>query len=311
MEKNKIISNKILGISLCFVYIPIILFIIFIIGLSNVEAKPFDSGRIRGFDVNGSQIFSANSGFYSYSGSNFKYAIFNYNISNVNAGDTLTFNVKPASTFLVDNVNTHNISLTFTIQALTSSGSVIDITDSCSGSSVKTTNYENNSFGFTSNAVCTLAVPSALTQIAIRYVIGGNTTSVKSLVLNSGLTSSNYSTDPGEGTLIIQNAIENTNNIINALDEFTQDIVDAFTGGSLDDDTPIDDSGLKDYEETESGLVDEGNLNNINNIDISLDSNTSNFFWKLFTDIINTHTLIYGLIISVLSLGIVKLILDR
>lgn len=223
---NEKISNKTLAIALCPIYLFITLFVLFVIGLSKVDAKPFDSGRLRGFNINGEQLFNSAGGyFYQYQGSDFKYAIFNYNVSNINAGDTLTFNVKPASTFRLDTIKNKNISLTFTIQAVTSNGSVIDITDSCSGSSVKTTDYENNGFGFTSNAVCTFVAPSKITGVAIRYVIGGNTTSVTSLALNTGLKTSNYSTDPGESTLIIQNAIENTNNIINNQNQNTEDII--------------------------------------------------------------------------------------
>lgn len=311
MEEDKIISNKLLGISLFIIYIPIFLFIIFVIGLSKVDAKPFDSGRVRGFDINGQQILSSTSGFYSYSGSNFKYAIFNYNVSNVNAGDTLTFNVKPASTFRLDTIKNKNISLTFTVSAVNSAGSVFDITESCSGSSVKTTDYENNGFGFTSNAVCTFVAPSKITGVAIRYVIGGNTTSVKSLVINSGLSTGSYTTDPGEGTLIIQNAIENTNNIINSIDEHFQELFDGLFGGSLKDDSPVDDTDIKDFSQAEDDLIDKGNLDKVQDIDISLDTKTSTFFWDTFTRIINTNSLIYGLIISVLSLGIIKLILNR
>lgn len=267
---NEKISNKTLAIALCPIYLFITLFVLFIIGLIKVDAKPFDSGRVRGFDINGEQLFSSKSGFYSYSGSNFKYAIFNYNLSNINSGDTLTFNVKPASTFRLDAIQNKNITLTFTVSAVNSSGAIIDITQSCSGSSVKTTDYDNNGFGFTSNAVCTFVAPSQITGVAIRYVIGANTTSVKSLVLNSGLSTGSYTTDPGEGTLIIQNAIENTNNIINNQNQNTDDIISEIQDMNGDVVTSVDalNNQLKD-------LNDYLNDNTKPNVDISSLGNVS------------------------------------
>ena len=82
-------------------------------------------------------------------------------------------------------------------------------------------------------------------------------------------------------------------------------------GGSLKDDTPVDDRPLRDFSESEDDLIDKDNLDKVQDIDISLDTKTSEFFWDTFTRIINTNSLIYGLIISVLSLGIIKLILNR
>uniref|UniRef100_A0AAU8AXH3 Uncharacterized protein n=1 Tax=Dulem virus 71 TaxID=3145782 RepID=A0AAU8AXH3_9VIRU len=308
---NERISNKTLGIFLSIIYIPIICFFLFLIGLSKVDAKSFDSYLLRGFDVNGTQLFRNTSGFVSYSNNDFRYAILTYNMSGVNAGSTLTFNINPISTFSVSNVNTQNISLSFTINAITTSGTSIDIRDYCSGTSVKSTDYENNSFTFNSVITCTYPTSTALSSVGLRYVIGGSTSSVKGLVINQNKGNSSYTTDPGEGELIIQNANENANRIINNQNANTDKIIDALTGGKLDDDTPVDTSGLNDYEQNEGALIDEDSLNNINNIDISIDSNTSTFFWDLFTRIINTHTLIYGLVISVLSLGVVKLILNR
>lgn len=120
-------------------------------------------------------------------------------------------------------------------------------------------------------------------------------------------------TDLGEATNndVIENNNANTQDIINNQNSNTDKVVDAIQGDGLEDTTPIDGTTSEDYKEAEDKLLNEDNLNAINDIDISIDSNSSDFIWNFITRVINTHSLIFGFVITILSLGIVKLVLNR
>lgn len=96
----------------------------------------------------------------------------------------------------------------------------------------------------------------------------------------------------------------------NRLDD-TNDKLDQIMGGELEDNSSVDTSGLDDFNTASDSLVNKDSLNNINKINISVDSQTNTFVWDLITRILNTHSLIFGLMITMLSIGIIKLILNR
>lgn len=102
-----------------------------------------------------------------------------------------------------------------------------------------------------------------------------------------------------------------TDQIIANNNKNTQDIINAINGGNLKDTTEVNKEKLEDYEEIENELLNKDNLENIKDIKIDVDSDALEYVFELLTRIINTHQLIYGLIITMLSLGIIKLILNR
>lgn len=112
---------------------------------------------------------------------------------------------------------------------------------------------------------------------------------------------------------IIANANQNANTIINSQNSNTDKLVDSIQGSDLTDNEKesVDKDTLNDYNDSESALLDENRLNAINNIDISIDSNTNDFIWNFITSVINTHTRIFGFVIAILSIGIIKLVLNR
>ena len=110
---------------------------------------------------------------------------------------------------------------------------------------------------------------------------------------------------------IINNQNQNTEDIINNQNSNTDKVIDSIEGDGLTNDTPLDESTKNDYESAEDKLMNEDNLNYINDIDIALDSNSSDFIWDLITRILNTHALVFGAMITILSLGIIKLVLNR
>lgn len=120
--------------------------------------------------------------------------------------------------------------------------------------------------------------------------------------------------DPNTAAL---NTITNQNNtIINQNTEINnslEDINDTLEGEDFTEEEkePVNKDKLNDYKNKESELLNEDNLNNIYEIEIGLDGDTLDYIWDLVTRILQTNTIIYGLVISILSIGIIKLILNR
>lgn len=138
----------------------------------------------------------------------------------------------------------------------------------------------------------------------------------------SGFSSVSYDVDyssltQGEQKIIDnQNAvrdeiIENQNENQQQTNERLDQIHDDLTSGELDDDTPVDDDKMNDYQDAEDALIDSDSLDLIDGVEISIDLESNKFIWDLVTRILQTHTLVMGLVITMLSLGIVKLILNR
>lgn len=67
---------------------------------------------------------------------------------------------------------------------------------------------------------------------------------------------------------------------------------------------------FEDLEDVETSLHTYTNVN-LNSFDVDLDTDTNSWVWNTLTSILNTHTLIFGMIISILSIGLIKLILNR
>lgn len=94
-------------------------------------------------------------------------------------------------------------------------------------------------------------------------------------------------------------------------DNLKEDISDAIQGDDLTNDDKVDDAPIKDYEEKEDAIIDTDTLDKINDIQIAIDSNSNLFIWNLVDNILNTHSLVFGMFIAILSLGLIKLILNR
>lgn len=112
---------------------------------------------------------------------------------------------------------------------------------------------------------------------------------------------------------IITNNDKNTEKLLDEIEKNNQELIDAIEGEDLttSEKTPVDKSELNDYESSEDALLNEDRLNSINDIDISIDSNTNDFIWDFITSAINTHTRIFGFVVTILSIGIIKLALNR
>lgn len=324
MEKSETISNKTLGIFLCLIYIPIILFVIFVIGLSKVDAKSYFTLYNKN-NVNQNLVTNYPlGGTYSYVG-NIDYPAFNVinDSFNMVEGNVYRLRVNISINYYVPlSFNTYCSSFgrSAILQDYDRNGpSISSLTRLWTMNTCTIVSYGNGwkyefsySYDVTFEATSNLAKYDRISwSTALNSPTSGNANYKVEYNL-TGFHVFNLGASDDKNTQDMINSINNAiQSQIDNDNKNTQAIIDAITGGSLDDSTPVDDSGINDYENIEGGLIDEDSLNNINNVDISLDTSTSNFFWDLFTKIINTHTLIYGLIISFLSLGIVKLILNR
>lgn len=106
----------------------------------------------------------------------------------------------------------------------------------------------------------------------------------------------------------VVNAINNSSTAIN---NSIQEINDADISSSTKE--SVDDSDLNDYTSTESDLFDStsSNYSVEDTLDVGLDANGSLFLWDTITSFIHTHVKVFGCVISMLSLGIIKLALGR
>lgn len=69
-------------------------------------------------------------------------------------------------------------------------------------------------------------------------------------------------------------------------------------------------SDFEDYEDAEDILNEYTDID-FNSVQIDLDPDTNNWVWNTLTSLINTNRLVFGMVISILSIGIIKLILNR
>ena len=110
---------------------------------------------------------------------------------------------------------------------------------------------------------------------------------------------------------IITNANQNTQDIMNNQNQNTDKVVGAIEGEGLEDTKPINPDKKEELEGVEKDLLKEDVITSLNDIDISIDTNSNEFIWNLVTRIINTNSLIFGLVLTMLSLGVLKLVLNR
>lgn len=107
----------------------------------------------------------------------------------------------------------------------------------------------------------------------------------------------------------IENSIKDQTDAINKqTDSFNE-----FKDTDLDESNKElpDDKAFNDYENAEKDLLDKVNQADLDSINIGIDSNSSNFVWDTTTRLIKSHPAVFGMFISILSIGIIKLALGR
>ncbi len=65
------------------------------------------------------------------------------------------------------------------------------------------------------------------------------------------------------------------------------------------------------YQNKEDTLLGNMQSMDLNSVDIAIDANSSNFVWNTMTRLIQSHAMIFSMVISLLSIGVIKLMLSR
>lgn len=117
--------------------------------------------------------------------------------------------------------------------------------------------------------------------------------------------------------IILYNDFENSVSIslkeqTDAINKQTESF-DEFKNTDIDDSNKElpDNSNFDDYEASEGELLDSISDVDMNSLNIGIDSNSSNFVWDTTTRLIQSHPAVFGMFISILSIGIIKLALGR
>lgn len=111
---------------------------------------------------------------------------------------------------------------------------------------------------------------------------------------------------------IINNQNANTDRVVNAQNATTNAINDMNNRDlSSSDKTPVDSSEYNSMHNKEEQLFDKMNSADINSLNVAIDTNSSNWVWNTMVAFFGANSLINGFIISILSIGIIKMALGR
>lgn len=105
----------------------------------------------------------------------------------------------------------------------------------------------------------------------------------------------------------IQSAIDGTNDKIDETNDKLDDMINADADASVNP----DDSKYNDYEDAEGDLKDKVSEADLSNISIGIDNKSSSWIWNTLTSLLQSHSVIFGMVIAILSVGIIKLALGR
>lgn len=103
--------------------------------------------------------------------------------------------------------------------------------------------------------------------------------------------------------------IQSTNNKLDQANDKSDQFLESDISNQ-DKELP-DNSSINDYESAEGDLVDKVNQADLSQLNIGIDVNSSTWVWDTLTSLIQSHSLIFGMFISILSIGIIKLALGR
>ena len=117
------------------------------------------------------------------------------------------------------------------------------------------------------------------------------------------LSNISYTTGPYTGTQDYNtDSIYQTNYILNNIDSADLDSSDKL---------PANTSEFSSMQTAQNNLYSKMNNADINNMNIAIDTNSSNWVWGRVTDFLGSHALLMSFLISMLSIGIIKMALNR
>ncbi|MBQ3136098.1 MAG: hypothetical protein IJB74_01315 [Clostridia bacterium] len=115
-------------------------------------------------------------------------------------------------------------------------------------------------------------------------------------------------TPPTEEELLQQEQ----NNLLDKQNGILDELLEEFRSSGESDLTTLPGEALEDYNKAESDLVDEYNPDDLeDDLDIDFDNSSLEFVWDLVDDFITADNTVFTLFVSILSLGIIALILGR
>lgn len=99
---------------------------------------------------------------------------------------------------------------------------------------------------------------------------------------------------------------------INAQNQTNEKMDEIINGDiSAEDKQEANTDEFDNFKNKENELLDKFNDVNVNDINIGIDSNASTFIWETLTSLIQSNQVIFSLVISILSIGVIKLALGR
>ena len=122
------------------------------------------------------------------------------------------------------------------------------------------------------------------------------------------------------GKVICKSKADETNDFLNKNNQLIQEQIDEqknefnefMNGSELDDTSKADQSDFDSYSSNEDSLKSVMSSGaDFSNVKVNLDSGTNNFVWDLVTRFVQSNSLVFGLVISILSIGIIKLVFNR
>lgn len=177
--------------------------------------------------------------------------------------------------------------------------------------SYSTYDYINGTFGLWGGGYSTGGEAFSTTGFTVEYFTPELAASLESSILQNEIINQNQQIIDGQNS--INNSIQNGTNAIVNSNKVTQDKLDDIRDmdiSSKDKELPNDDS-YQSYQDKENTLKDSIKQADLSAVSIGIDHNTSSFVWDTLTDFIHTHTLIFTMFISILSIGIIKLMFGR
>lgn len=143
-------------------------------------------------------------------------------------------------------------------------------------------------------------------NIGTADVINNQNQNSQNIINNQNQNSQNIIDNQNQNS---QNEINNANQNQQQTNERLDDIKDMDISDS-DKELP-DDSSYNDYNSTEQELLDKTKDADLNALDVGLDVKSSSWVWDTLTSLIQSNSVVFGMIIAILSIGVIKLVLGR
>jgi len=167
--------------------------------------------------------------------------------------------------------------------------------------------YNTDTLNFRSCRRFSIIFTASATATKFAYRIRSTSTVDFGLMAFMGFTYTNHGIDFSSNFQDIEDGI---GDMVDQQEQTNEKLDELINTDSPPSDTP-DDSQYDDYESAEGDLKDKVNQADLSNLSIGIDSSSSQWVWDTLTDLLQSHSAIFGMVIAILSIGIIKLALGR